>query len=58
MSENDIQYEERDVEADRAAARRHAELNPRRTVPTFDWDGRTLIGFSPGAVLSLLDESR
>lgn len=40
-----IPYEERDVETDPGAAARWGSLNPARTVPVADVDGRVLVGF-------------
>ncbi len=56
MNANEIAFVERDVEADPEAAQRHAELNPRRSVPTFERAERTLIGFSPAALRELLED--
>ena len=57
MTAEEIEFEERDVEQDPAAARRHTELNPRRTVPTFERGEHTLVGFSPEALRGLLASS-
>jgi glutaredoxin len=43
-----LKYVVHDVARDSAAAARALSLNPRRTVPTIDLDGReVLLGFSP-----------
>ena len=54
MSEQGIAYEERDVEASPENARRMRAINPRGSVPTFDLDGRVLVGFSEPALASAL----
>ncbi len=41
-----IAYEERDVEISREASARLVALNPRRTVPTIDVEGRVVVGFA------------
>lgn len=46
MKKEGISFTERDVEASQTASRRHREINPRGTVPTFDIDGQVLIGFN------------
>lgn len=43
-----IDFQEYDVDHDRAARERADLLNPRGSVPTFDIDGEVLVGFSPG----------
>lgn len=50
-----IPYRERDVETDGAAAAVHRRLNPNRTVPVFDVEGRVLIGFVEGELRNAID---
>ena len=40
-----IPYTEHDVERSPAAAARHRALNPARTVPVIDVEGRVMVGF-------------
>jgi len=47
LQANGFEVVEFNVERDQNAARIHRLLNPRGSVPTFDIDGMTMIGFSP-----------
>ncbi len=57
MDAEGIAYVDHDVEADARAARRLRSLNPRGSVPTFDIDGETHIGFSPRSFRIWIDEA-
>lgn len=46
MSQEGISFTEIDVEKSPSASRRHVELNPKGSVPTFEIDGEVLVGFS------------
>jgi glutaredoxin len=50
-----IPYRELDVETDGAAAAVHRRLNPNRTVPVFDIEGRVLVGFVEGELRGAID---
>jgi len=41
---------ERDVGANEAYRARLRELNPKRSLPTFDVDGEVVVGFSPSSL--------
>jgi len=58
MVQHGIEFDERDVEKDPEAARRHAEINPRRSVPTFERSRHSLIGFSPASLQYFLDATQ
>lgn len=55
MDAEGIAYTDHDVEEDERAERRLLALNPRGSVPTFDIDGETRIGFSPRNLESAID---
>ncbi|MCZ7679321.1 MAG: glutaredoxin family protein [Sandaracinaceae bacterium] len=57
MDAEGIAYVEHDVEADARAAQRLRSLNPRGSVPTFEIDGETRIGFSPRNLEIAIDEA-
>ena len=46
-----------DIEADETARRRLMRLNPSGTVPTFQVEGKTIIGFDPWALQDAVDEA-
>ena len=48
LDDHGLDYAEHDVEVDADARARRDYLNPRGTVPTFEIDGRVMVGFSPG----------
>ncbi len=50
-----IPYEGLNVQASPTAAQRLRQLNPRGTIPTFEVDGRVLVGFDEQALSSALD---
>jgi glutaredoxin len=50
-------FVERDVEGSEEASRAHRALNPSGGVPTWDIDGKTLVGFSPQSVQAAIDEA-
>jgi glutaredoxin len=45
MKQNRIDFTERDTEGSSAADERLGELNPRKTIPTFELDELVYIGF-------------
>ena len=46
-----------DIEADDAARRRLLRLNPSGTVPTFQVEGQTIVGFDPWILQEAVDEA-
>lgn len=52
-----IGYTERDIDQDAVASARHRELNPAGSLPTFDIEGETLIGFDPSTFDAALDRA-
>ena len=58
LRQRGIPYDERDVELDVAAAARHRQLNPNRTVPVIAVDGEgALIGFVPEELRRRVDRA-
>ncbi|MFK7991928.1 MAG: glutaredoxin family protein [Sandaracinaceae bacterium] len=55
LHQRGIPFRELDVERRPSAAARHAMLNPARTVPTFDIEGRVLVGFVASDVRTAID---
>jgi glutaredoxin len=57
MRANGISFIERDVDDNPAARRRYVDLNPRKSVPTFEIDDEVLVGFSPAGLERTLDRA-
>lgn len=54
LQDKGIRYEEINVDSSESVARELNRLNPRGTIPTFQIDGRVLVGFNAGAVESAI----
>jgi glutaredoxin len=52
-----IRYVDRDIEADERARERAHDLNPRRSVPTFEIDETVIVGFSAGSLSRAIDDA-
>ncbi|MFO0695722.1 MAG: glutaredoxin family protein [Polyangiales bacterium] len=57
LRDHRIAFRDLDVDHDRAASARLGLLNPRRTIPTMDIDGRVLVGFSPEGLEAAISEA-
>ena len=57
MRENRIDFTERDTEESTAANERLGELNPTKTIPTFEIDELVYIGFQEQRFEAALDEA-
>lgn len=57
MNEHGIVYVERNVDESAAYRARARALNPRGSVPTFDVDGRAVVGFTPDKLEHALDRA-
>ena len=57
MRAQGISFEERDVETSASYGREIRAINPRGSVPTFQIDGHTLVGFDPSAVMSSIQRA-
>ncbi|MBI2056165.1 MAG: glutathione S-transferase N-terminal domain-containing protein [Candidatus Sungbacteria bacterium] len=55
FKENNVQYEEKDVSADRAAADEMIKKSGQMGVPVIDVDGQILIGFDKEGLSRLLN---
>lgn len=55
LRERGIPFDDRDVESSPAYAARLAALNPARTVPTIEVEGRVLVGFVPEELRRAVD---
>lgn len=55
FKENNVQYEERDVSADRAAADEMIKKSNQMGVPVIDIDGQILVGFDKEGLSRLLN---
>ena len=54
MDAKGLSYDDRNVEASAEDARTLRRLNPRASIPTFDVDGQTMIGFSEAGFADLV----
>ena len=57
MRENDIDFIEVDIEGSPTGSERLGELNPARTIPTFQIDELVYVGFQEGAFESTVDRA-
>jgi hypothetical protein len=57
METNQIEFLELDTEQSPVAGERLGELNPGRTVPTFEIDERVYIGFREELLQSQIDQA-
>lgn len=57
LRDHRIAFRDLDVDHDPAASARLGLLNPRRTIPTMDIDGRVLVGFSPEGLEAAISEA-
>jgi glutaredoxin len=57
MQTNGIEFMELDTEKDSAAGARLGELNPRRTIPTFEIDEHVYIGFQQNLFEATIDQA-
>jgi glutaredoxin len=57
MADQQIAFEERDVEESSENARRMRTINPRGSVPTFDLDGDVYVGFSESGLMAAMRRS-
>jgi glutaredoxin len=57
MDERHIRYTSHDIERDARASARMRQLNPQGGVPTFDIDGRPMVGFNRHALELAIDEA-
>jgi glutaredoxin len=57
MERNGIDFTERDTDESSAAGERLGELNPRRTIPTFDIDGHVYVGFRQDAFEAKINQA-
>lgn len=55
FKENDVQYEEKDVSTDRAAADEMIQKSNQMGVPVIDIDGKILVGFDKEGLSQLLN---
>lgn len=55
FKENNVQYEEKDVSADRAAADEMIKKSNQMGVPVIDIDGKILVGFDKEGLSQLLN---
>lgn len=55
FKENNVQYEEKDVSADRAAADEMIQKSGQMGVPVIDIDGQMLVGFDKEGLSRLLN---
>ena len=57
MEANGIDFVERDTDGSAAASERLGELNPRRTIPTFQIDDLVYVGFNEAAFEAKVDQA-
>ena len=57
MEANGIDFTERDTDGSPAASERLDELNPRRTIPTFEIDELVYVGFNESAFEAKIDQA-
>jgi len=57
FAENQISFEEHDVDRDPRAREEYLRLNPRRSVPTIKVGDEVIVGFSAQAVNAALDSA-
>ncbi len=57
MEANDIDFIERDTDGSPAASERLGELNPRRTIPTFQIDELVYVGFNETAFEAKIEQA-
>lgn len=57
MEANDIEFVERDTDGSSGASERLGELNPRRTIPTFQIDDIVYIGFNESTFEAKIDQA-
>ena len=57
MEANGIDFIERDTDGSPAASERLGELNPRRTIPTFEIDELVYVGFNESAFEAKIDQA-
>lgn len=55
LSDVKLRYQERDIDRSEEALIALLQINPRRTVPTFDIEGQVVVGLSQYEVLSAVD---
>jgi glutaredoxin len=57
MQQRGIEFEERNIDADEDALARRDEINPLHSTPTFEIDGRVVVGFSEQSLEEAIDEA-